>query len=1009
MESENKIQRFRFVKRRLSKHLSILNDIKSRRGSPQRSPTKRKKTMIEQEQSVIKIREAYDKNKKGFSFHKKFDLSEYEEPELDYDDISIFLRGEYDEEFQKVLLILSSPYAERREEDLNYLLSFLIKTKIHETLKTDMLITELTIQELFEYFKPYIFGKYAAFMDTIYYNGEEAENIYVILYGSIGQYKLEVYEEELTSEEYYIFLSDCYSLYEEERDNGYILTKEEEPKKGYHQFNTNNISQKNSGMKKNDKEDEKNNKENGENNILSNEIEENDDDCDQYIDNYLICQMIDENKEIYQIRDIADLVRLKKIIFKLRLYTTLTEQKLRDAELLFFIYGYPTTYLNFDKVVDGIVSVQKYIEILSNNFKLYDYFYMKSLGPLRHKVKLMKYVKCGHNLGPYEYFGNFELINAGAKRKLTVRCESEDCVLLGIDKRMYGLCVYNSQKKKRDKELELMHSFYLFKNTSKIYFNRRIFSLFEINNSFKENALFRQNENLNSFIFIKEGIIELSLQNMTFIEFHKLIKKTKDILVKKGREFHMNMKEFFDFKTSVESKTFYNMTTLKGILNQKQNFVFQRNQKGIFGDYELFFQIPALLTGTVISDKCTLYYYKYDHYRKLAEETYLLTDSLKHNAFSKLKSLLKRMIMVYNSYWRLSMEQLAKSLQEKEQMLTLINNEEKEKPKKSAFNSTNVKNIPFIESVKSNDKNNNLINGASTHDKYNLFSKGTESNINNKKRFLSTFNNNNIPSNSKLKENNLKDNLKNNTENENSLNNKKNITESNSLSKLNNQNFKNKILISNRNFKKKEFLMQKSIKNDYGKEEKIDYKTIIAEEYQKQLIKNFKQTMKSQRVANKKTQKKIFLPPINFSSQRNYNPALSTEIYNNSKKNNIKIIKYPENESPLRIKYNLENNKSCFKDKEKENNSKYLNDSLVINNSFSGEKNKSKSDDIDEDEIVKNLKRIHEGYKMNLQNKVKAKSKIKKKFDFKMAQLYNIQIRNGKKNNSMEKSFSNLA
>jgi hypothetical protein len=236
--------------------------------------------MIEQEQSVIKIREAYDKNKKGFSFHKKFDLSEYEEPELDYDDISPFLHGEYDEEFQKVLLILSSPYAERREEDLNYLLSFLIKTKIHETLKTDMLITELTIQELFEYFKPYIFGKYAAFMDTIYYNGEEAENIYVILYGSIGQYKLEVYEEELTSEEYYIFLSDCYSLYEEERDNGYILTKEEEPKKGYHQYNTNNISQKNSGVKKNDKEDEKNNNENGENNILSNENEENDDDCD---------------------------------------------------------------------------------------------------------------------------------------------------------------------------------------------------------------------------------------------------------------------------------------------------------------------------------------------------------------------------------------------------------------------------------------------------------------------------------------------------------------------------------------------------------------------------------------------------------------------------------------------------------------------------------------------------------------------------------------------------------
>ena len=41
--------------------------------------------------------------------------------------------------------------------------------------------------------------------------------------------------------------------------------------------------------------------------------ESNDDDKkEQYIDHYLICQMIEENKEIYPLRDISDLVRLKK-------------------------------------------------------------------------------------------------------------------------------------------------------------------------------------------------------------------------------------------------------------------------------------------------------------------------------------------------------------------------------------------------------------------------------------------------------------------------------------------------------------------------------------------------------------------------------------------------------------------------------------------------------------------------------------------------------------------------
>ena len=119
--------------------------------------------------------------------------------------------------------------------------------------------------------------------------------------------------------------------------------------------------------------------------------------------------MIDENKEIYPLRDIADLVRLKKIIFKLRLHTVLSDLKARDAELLYLFYEFPTTYLNFDKVLEGVISVPKYLEILSYNFKQCDYFYMKYLGLLKHKVKLMKYVKCSKNLEPNSYFGNYEL------------------------------------------------------------------------------------------------------------------------------------------------------------------------------------------------------------------------------------------------------------------------------------------------------------------------------------------------------------------------------------------------------------------------------------------------------------------------------------------------------------------------------------------------------------------------------------------------------------------------
>ena len=1012
---KDKIKQFRFVKRKLSHHQSIINKFSTKhlkllneraalspRKSPHKSPYKSrqsKKLMLDQEDWVRKIKEIYMNNKKGF-YNKKYDLSQYEEPELDYGAITKFLLGSYDEEFQKLLQILTTPYSERNEEESDYLLSFLTKVKISEILKTDILITELTIQELFKYFKPYIFGEHYNTMDTIYYNGEDVDNLYIVLHGSVGQYRLEVYEEELTCEEYFIFLSDCYHLYQEEMEIGYILTEEEEPKKKYSfnkkpgllSINLNNI--------KHNKIEKKENQKNKEEEDDSSDEEDN---KEQYIDHYLICQMVDENKDIYPLKDISDIVRLKKIIFKLRLFTVLNDLKLRDAEYLFLLYEYPTTYLNFDKVLDGIVPVSKYIEVLSYNFKQYDYFYIKLLGPLKHKVKLMKYVKYKKNLEPNSSFGNYELINPGAKRNLTVRCEEDDTVLLGINKRMYSIAVYNAQKNKRDKEFELMHNFYLFKNISKKYFNRKIFAEFKINNFFKDNILFKQNERMNHFIFIKEGIVELSLQNITFIEFHRLIKETKEAIMKKGKELRINMKEFFDFDTNVESKTKYNLNTLKGILNQKQTFVFQRNEKGIFGDYELFFDIPAILTGTVISDKCLLYFYGYDDYKGLTEETYLLNDSLRNNSFLKLKTLLKRMVMVYNSYWRLHLEQLSNSLKEKEKILNILNEEENEKSKKSVFNSTNLKNTPLIDNIynyKSNDNNinSNAFNeNASGGRNYILFKNSESSNFNNntnKSYFRNTFNsihNNNNLLNNKYKGNNT---ISNNNDPVISFRNKTNIKPSNSQSKKN-----NKFLFSNDNLKKKGISVQKTIINDFGKEETVDYKINKDEKYQKKLIKDFKQAINAQRVANKKERKKIFLPPINYSTQQFFNPYLNTEG-NYNKKNNYTYKKLNYYETSYKNKYQKKND--TIQSNLKKRDSLNLNDSLIINSSYSVDKAKSKYDD-SEDETHDNFKKIHGGLKTNLYMNIKA-SKIKKKFDFKQAQLYNIQYRKDKRNNSMEKS-----
>ena len=151
---------------------------------------------------------------------------------------------------------------------------------------------------------------------------------------------------------------------------------------------------------------------------------------------------------------------------------------------------------------------------------------------------------------------------------------------------MYSLAVYNAQKKKRDQDIEIMHNCSLFKNLSRKYFNNKVFSVFRIKNGFKGNVLIKQFENLNNFIFIKEGVLELSLQNSSFNEFHQIIKEAKEILIRKAKELKMNQKDLLDFESEVDCKTNLHMNTIKGLLNQKQTFLFHRNENGAFGEYE---------------------------------------------------------------------------------------------------------------------------------------------------------------------------------------------------------------------------------------------------------------------------------------------------------------------------------------------------------------------------------------------------------------------------------------
>ena len=379
-----------------------------------------------------------------------------------------------------------------------------------------------------------------------------------------------------------------------------------------------------------------------------------------------------------------DIDELNIIIFKIKLLSILSEGKSSDAIDLFEKYKFPATFLGFNRVLERKMAPQLFLQKLNKNLGFKGLFYMKQLGLIPQKVKFLKFVK-KDILEPYNFFGNFEIIDCEPKRKFAIRCESGKCLLICIDKKMYSSLLYEAQKNKREKEVNTFHIGYLFKNINIHYFTIKIFSHFKIVNLFKGDIIFTQEKYMNHFILIKEGIVEISLQNISFFELNDLIKRVREILIIGARKYNIDINDLFNFNMNIDSKTTLKFNIIKEELHRKQNFVFSRSQKGFFGEYELFFGLPSILTGIVASDSCKLYYYDFDEFKNLNEETYILNESLKHNSFPKLKAKLKRMINVYNSYWKRCHDLLNRKEIENEEIINLKNNEELELAQKKTI------------------------------------------------------------------------------------------------------------------------------------------------------------------------------------------------------------------------------------------------------------------------------------------------------------------------------------
>ena len=452
--------------------------------------------------------------------------------------LSIDTLDEKEEEIREIYDILR--YNNKNTNKINQI-SFPLfkKTKIKEYLKSDLLFTGLDINDLIQYINPFISLNQYNFNEFIYSYNEPAENIYLILKGNIGLYKLIEVEEVFTSERYYFYLYNKYMQYKQ------IVYK--------------NIKD----------------------NVNNNE----------FIDIDSLIKNVNNNKLFFPLFSLDDIPELNKIILKIKLYIRFLENRTKKISEIFLKLNIPLSYLNYDKFVRNQISYNKFMEELTKNIKEREKYYMKYLGKdEQYKIKIIKFIKYT-SLAKYNYFGNFEIIDTKPFRKDYALSESDDTILLTINKKDYSKIVNKLWKERKKKEVEFLHNNFFFKTINRHYFETKIYIKFEIDQFFKGYTLSNQGEKMNNFIFIEEGVIESSINDISLRELTDKIKALYDFIIKKAKELGEDQKTIIDFDTNLNLKTNLKYELVDEILKQKQNFIIFKSEKGVIGDYEYYFDV----------------------------------------------------------------------------------------------------------------------------------------------------------------------------------------------------------------------------------------------------------------------------------------------------------------------------------------------------------------------------------------------------------------------------------
>lgn len=355
-------------------------------------------------------------------------------------------------------------------------------------------------------------------------------------------------------------------------------------------------------------------------------------------DVFLLEKTIEVNNEIFPVRSIDEIDELKLLITKAKILKHASSYEVDSLIFYFKIMKINPTLYGFDEVIRGEESIQTFYEDFLYSLTQTEMFYIKQLNNYsKIKVSIYEYIPTAEKR-KLEYFGNYKLSNSISKREESAVALSKT-IMIEISKKMYTGCILNDQKQLKEKELDHLHMGYFFKGIKKNVFQKYIFHEFDLVEYSKDHVLFNENDQVDTFFIIKEGNVELSLINKSIVDIKNIIVYIKTL------DERFQAEQFNDTIQLINSPK-----VLMPYLKEKRNFVLMKTASNVFCDWEFHYEVKALYTARVCSDRTRMYQIPLSKIRiNLDEDLSIFNRYLKDAAYKKLSNLLKRIIMIKNA------------------------------------------------------------------------------------------------------------------------------------------------------------------------------------------------------------------------------------------------------------------------------------------------------------------------------------------------------------------------